>query len=257
MVNIPLKFPPRMLHNFQSFHTCNKNDKPKATVIEFVGPPGAGKSTNSQVLSELLKSKGVRVCELQDIKRYVRELGFPERLLVLLKLVFVKSPGIVYYMLTLAAYRIYSINSVYRFLRLIIFDLALQQLRKNLCIDVVVLEQWIIQELWSATIFKLDSYTNIGKHLSRFYFKSDLVFYLDIDSNTASERIGSRKSNLSRFDLMPPKQRIEELQKYNTYLFQLFENSTCSHKLFSKGYDRPEINAAVFLHHLDKKLNPN
>lgn len=184
-------------------------------------------------------------------------MRFSEKLLLSLKALLFRGHTLALYTASLAFNRIFSKNSVYRYARLTTFDVALRQFVTKKKIDVVLLEQWIIQELWSATIFKLKSYDTLNKRLSRFYFKTDYVFYFDIDVNTAAERIGMRNTNLSRFDRMDAKTRLEELRKYNTYLFQLYESSDCRRKHLFSGYNSPEKNAALFALHFDVKFHSN
>jgi thymidylate kinase len=81
------------------------------------------------------------------------------------------------------------------------------------------------------------------------------VFYLHIDVNTAIKRISSRNTRLSRFDKMDPETRLRELFKYNSYLFELYENSSCKQKHLFSTYRSPEKNAALFVQHLHIPVN--
>jgi thymidylate kinase len=229
--------------------------KHKALIIEFVGPPGAGKTTSCRYFDQQLKEKGLRVATLQDIKDYLRRMNFSEKLLMLSKALLVRGHILLLYTASLAFNRIYSANSIYRYIRLTLFDLALQKFVKEKKVDVVLLEQWVIQELWSATIFKLKSYDKLKEHLTRFYFKTDFVLYFDIDVATASERIEMRNTNLSRFDRMDSSKRFEELMKYSAYLYQLYENSACEQKYMFSTKHSPETNAEFFVQHLNLSFN--
>jgi thymidylate kinase len=225
--------------------------KDKAIVIEFVGPPGAGKTTCCQYFTERLEKRGLKVYTLQDLKDYIRNLSLLEKLFLSIKAGVFRSHTLLFYTLSLAYNRIISADSIYRYIRLTLFDLALKQFKKKKDVDIVILEQWIIQELWSATIFKLKSYNRVRKHLSRFFFKTDFVFYFDIDVRTASERIRVRNMGKSRFDKMDPQKRIEELMKYKTYLYQLYEISDCKRKYSLAGENSPEKNAELFVQHIN------
>ena len=130
----------------------------------------------------------------------------------------------------------------------------LQQFIVKRKFDVLLLDQWIIQGLWSATIFRNNSYDLLHEKLSQFYFKSDIVLYLHIDSSTASERIDSRSTYTSRFDKMDAGKRLEELEKYSRYLFQLYENSNCMNKLEFSAMESPKKNAEDFLQHLKRTV---
>lgn len=223
----------------------------KTIVVEFVGPPGAGKSTNCRVFMGQLKEKGLQVLTLQEIKDYVRSMNLSDRFLLFLTFLYQRGHMMLGYMAVLALHRIYSVGSIYRYFRLNIFDLVLTQQLKHNRVDIVVLEQWIIQELWSATIFKFSSYSSLIKHLPRFGFKTDHLMYFDIDEVTASARIEMRKTNLSRFDRMEADERLRKLKIYSSYLYQLFESSDCRQKTVISQENSPEENAACFVQQLD------
>ncbi|WP_114778202.1 nucleoside/nucleotide kinase family protein [Botryobacter ruber] len=222
-----------------------------ATIIEFVGPPGAGKTTSCSYFSQVLKEKNLQVYQLQDVKDYLSEMGSLRKLSFYGKTVLFKGRKLMLFTIVLAFFGVFSFNAVYRYSRLSVFDLVLKQFVKDRNADVVLLDQWSIQEVWSATIFRLKSYQEIPKRLKQFYFKTDHVIYFDIDVPTAAERISGRPTNRSRFDRMRPDERLEELDKYSTYLFQLFEKSDCENKCIFSARQRPEENAAGFLQFLN------
>ncbi len=228
--------------------------KQKAIIIEFVGPPGAGKTSSCKCFAEQLKKKGFEVLMLQDVKDFLKNMNLSDKIFLSVKAIIFRSHSLLFYTATLAYNRIYSLNSINRYVRLTLYDLALKNLIKRQNINIVLLDQWIIQELWSATIFRAKSYNKISKSLSKFYFSTDAIFYFDIDINTASERIGMRRANLSRFDRMDAKKRMKELQNYNSYLFQLYESSDCKQKHLLSGLNSLENNAALFIEHFNMKF---
>lgn len=226
--------------------------RPGAIVVECVGPPGAGKTTNCNSFSSLLKKKNLNVGLSSDIKAYIREMAFYKKLFLLSETMLLRGHLLFLYTAALAFNKIYSFDSIYRYLRLSIFNQALKKYVKNREIDIVLLDQWVIQELWSATIFKLPAYHKVTNYLKPFYFKTDFVLYFDVDAQTASERISNRNTSLSRFDAMEPTKRLEELKKYNGYLFRLYENSRCSQKHRYTTDQSPEQNAEKFFQQLKK-----
>ncbi|GAB2530084.1 hypothetical protein [Rufibacter soli] len=129
--------------------------------------------------------------------------------------------------------------------------MALAKLMSSKEVDLVLLEQWIIQELWSATIFKSTSYQQLATKLKAFHFKCDYIFYLDVDMPTAAERIQHRGTFLSRFDTMEASKRLEELNKHNGYLFQLYQSSGCKNKYVISTQGTPALTAESLLQHLD------
>ncbi|AMM51462.1 hypothetical protein TH61_10150 [Rufibacter sp. DG15C] len=222
----------------------------KAKIIEFVGPPGAGKTSNCYCYTALLRNIGYKVLTLNDIKTHIRRLGKMQRTQLLAKTLLLHLPKVVSYSLTLVFNRIFSINSILRYLRIAAFDTALHQIIKAKKYDFVLLEQWMIQELWSATIFRLKSYDRIEKQLHRYYLKTDQLLYFDIDMETASVRITNRTSKLSRFDRMDPQRRVRKLKQYNQYLYNLYQYARCPDKRVISTNNTPEENAAHFLQQL-------
>jgi thymidylate kinase len=223
-----------------------------AIVVECVGPPGSGKTTNCKSFSSLLQKKNLNVCLSDDLKAYIRKMTKGRKLFLLAETLVFRGHLLLFYTAALAFNKIYSFDSIYRYFRLSIFNQALQRLIKNKEVDIVILDQWIIQELWSATIFKLPSYAKVKNHLKRFYFKTDFVLYFDVAAEIASERISNRSTRLSRFDLMGPDKRLEELLKYNGYLFELYQNSGCKQKHLFTTDQSPDQNAGKFFRHLKK-----
>ncbi|HUR12523.1 MAG TPA: hypothetical protein VM012_14200 [Flavitalea sp.] len=177
-------------------------------------------------------------------------MSFYDKILLITRYGLSRTVNLSAYIIALIRNRIFSFDSVYRYVRLIIFDLAIIQYQKEFQTDVVLLDQWIIQELWSVTIFRMKSYNRISKEISKFYFRTDAVFYLDVDVNTATERISRRSTTFSRFDRMDKATRAKELLKYKSYLYQLYENSNCKQKHLFTTYRSPEKNAALFVKHL-------
>lgn len=219
-------------------------------IVEFVGPPGAGKTTNCHSYTKMLKKKGLCVLTLQDIKDYLRNLYFPVKVLLLLKTALQLFPTLFSYARTLLAHRIFSISPIIRFLRISVFHAAMKQILRSREVDIVLLEQWMIQELWSATIFKPTSYQELEKKLQKYYLHTDQVVYFDIDLETASERISTRSSNLSRFDRMDANSRMKSLQQYTTYLYNLYTTSPCKNKYIISTRNHPDENAMLFIRHL-------
>ncbi len=224
-------------------------------IIEFVGPPGAGKTTCCRAFAEDLKGDGKVVFTLPDLKSYLRKLSVFQKMMLVVKGLLQRVPLFLNYVMTLGRNGVLNKNSLYRFTRLSLFDLALKKYIRSNKVDVVLLEQWMIQELWSATIFKLSDYSKIATRLSKFYFITDYLFYFDIDEVTAAKRISHRQTNLSRFDRLEPAIRVSEIKKYSSYLFQLFEHSQCPHKYLLSADQSIQKNTVIFNKCLETNFN--
>src|SRR6476620_10120102 len=95
--------------------------KKVAIVVEFVGSPGAGKTTSCQHFSELLKQKNLKVCLNQDIKAYILELNLLQKLLLFSETMLRQGHLLMLYPLALALNRVISLHAIYRYTRLAVF----------------------------------------------------------------------------------------------------------------------------------------
>ena len=225
-------------------------DPARGLIIEFVGPPGCGKTTNCAHFSTLLNDKGVKTYVFKDVKEFLYSLGFLRRIRLYVSAPLYNIVRLFSYFYLLASNGILSADSGIRYIKLCIFDAAAREFMKTRRVDVLLLDQWIIQSLWSATIFKARTYVTLQQRLPEFYFPASCVLYFDLDPETASDRIEARASDTSRFDRMDPERRLAEMKHYNDYLKDLYKRSECASKLTFSAKVDPHINAEAFLKHL-------
>ena len=228
----------------------------KGIIVEFVGLPGSGKTTNSLLFAEQLRRVGLVVMVREDLKQYIKKLGLPGKLRLFVNTLFLKGPRVIHFTAILALNRIFSIDAIWRYLKISFFNSALNKFRQQSNVDVIILDQWIIQEIWSATIFNSTNYSKLLKYMKWFYFKTDTVIYFQTDTATSVKRIGKRTNGMSRFDGMVPKFCKQELDKYNTYLLQLFDLSDCQYKYVYSADQLPEYNSLVFIKNLNVFFSP-
>lgn len=224
--------------------------KGRGLIVEFVGPPGAGKTTNCLYFLELFRKRDINVYTFADIKAFFYRLDLVERLQVYVQAIMFYGSDFLSYCLLLVRRRIYSMDTVYRYMKLCVFNRALHQFIRQHDVDVVFLDQWIIQGLWSATIFKNRSTQKLQDELRQFYFKTDCVLYFHVDEDTACDRIHLRDNGKSRFDKMDKGRRLSELKRTTPYLYRLFENSDCQNKFQFSARRSAQKNAEDFLHQL-------
>ena len=219
----------------------------KAVIIEFVGLPGTGKTTSSRYFSHVLKERGLQVCLIEDIERYLKSLNFFQKLYIISKAGVLRAHLLLLYILLYVSNGMFSLEYFIHYASLILRETALKQLVKEKGIDVVLLDQWAIQAVWSSTIFHLKPTAFVIKYFKYLYLKTDFVLYFEIDPAIASQRMEMRPTFLSRFDLMDIKKRKEELMKYKNYLIQLYMNSDCKNKHIFSTELTPSENAKDFL----------
>lgn len=230
--------------------------KGKGLIIEFVGLTGSGKTTNCLHFTEFFRKQNLNVYTFRDVKEFFHQLEFYPRFCIYFKTIFSNGQDFLSYFFLLARHGIYCSDSIYRYIKLCVFNRALHQFIVTRKADVILLDQWIIQGLWSATIFKVKSYDRLQDELKKFYFKTDCELYFDIDEETACERIHERDSGRSRFDKMDYGMKLAELRRYSPYLRRLYENSDCERKFKFSTKRSPVENAEGFFHQLRYSITP-
>lgn len=228
--------------------------KGRGLIVEFVGPTGAGKTTNCLYFLQFFRERHINAYAFADVKAFLYRLHLVDRVKVYLQAIFIGS-ALRSYCSLLVRHGVYSLDAVYRYLKLCIFNRAMHRFIRQHDVDVLFLDQWIIQGLWSATIFKNGASGEIQDALRRFYFKSDYVLYFDLDEDTACDRIHLRDNGKSRFDKMDKGRRLSELRKTTPYLYRLFENCDCLNKFKFSARNSVQRNAEDFLHHLKYSLS--
>src|SRR5687768_17457109 len=107
--------------------TAHPSPKGKQLIIEFVGPTGSGKTTNCLHFSNLFSQENLSVYVFKDVKAYLCQLSFYQKISLYLQALLSNGPIIFQYGVLLASNGIYSIDSIYRYVKLCIFNTALRQ----------------------------------------------------------------------------------------------------------------------------------
>lgn len=218
----------------------------KPIVIEFVGSPGTGKTTSSHCFSNVLKASGLKVCLIEDLERFLKNSNRVTRISIAIGACITKGPLLLLYVALFALNGIFSLDSFIHYASLTLREAALKWFCKYDNIDVVILDQWGIQALWSSTIFYNYPSNVVTKCLRYLYLKTNIVIYFDIPPAVASKRIELRPTSNSRFDLMDAQKREKELSKYDKLLFQLYLYSNCRNKYIFSTEPEPSENVKDF-----------
>jgi gluconate kinase len=170
-------------------------------LIEFVGLPGAGKSTVTQKVIAELNSRGY-ACPGYDELQQARAWGAP---------IFIKTPryfsflwflcrhpGLLIRVLSFSA-RVRPLNrtSIWRGV-VLLRRIKLFRDCASRNYDVIILEEGILQGLWSIALTGVSrDPAGLFRTILDRYVKGRFAFlYLEIDSNTAFQRVRERKGNL-------------------------------------------------------------
>ena len=149
-------------------------------VVEFVGPPGGGKTTNCNSFCAQLKRHDIVPYVFADVKKYLYKQKFHHKVIFVLRTLRAHGIHLIRFTFLLVTLGMFSFDSVFRYTKLCLFNQALQAFVIRQPKGIVLLDQWVIQGLWSATIFKTQPSAALALKLKRFYFPVDYVLYFDV-----------------------------------------------------------------------------
>ena len=191
-----------------------------STIVEWVGLPGAGKTTVSQAAYLKLQAQDVPVLLRQEIldqwarKSKVKKLLQlrPESLnhwdILRSSVLFAMRVKPLNFQSFLRAWRVFS--NIKR------ADIAAHTYNNS----ILLLDQGWIQEVWSACLSGTPPHADSLKPTMSplFHKRKTLIVHCKVDIETALNRIKGRKTMESRFDLMETGEAHARLQKYHHYL---------------------------------------
>lgn len=222
----------------------------RPVVVECVGLPGSGKTTSCHYFAGQLRAAGYRVLLIADIKAQLRAGPVPLQVWWMLRLVWLRGKDLIRFGLLLRQQSVLTIQAVRRYLRIALYEQVLRHRLNKEKADVVLLEQWMIQELWSATIFKALDHRVLEERLARLCLPVDILIYFDISESTATERVGQRTHGRSRFDRLPASIRLSAMEKYGQFLEQLFRFAPCAQKHVLSASQSPGHNFPLLCRYL-------
>lgn len=178
-------------------------------IIEFVGLPCAGKTTNAKKLVKYLREKGLNIPEISQLQKLKASRGInAQQIIVNFQFLFflIRRIGLFSNILGYS-FQVKPFNKK-RLSRALILLKTLFVIEKNYWkgYEYIVLEEGIIQNIWSINLFtqeKNNSYNNFPFHKLKKFL--NVVVYLDEDIEKILDRLGKRpkKKTGSRFNLMP------------------------------------------------------
>lgn len=190
-------------------------------IVEFVGLPGAGKTTIANEVIARLATAGLNCASKSDLtgsfKTYQRWTK-----LMHYALYSVEDPGL-FTAALLYGFHVKPLNieSMRRSIGLIRKSHLYQDyVAQHGSYDIILLDQGLIQDIWSVGI---TGYRPGEKYLVRLvnaiaWHSPYMVVKFDIDVETSGTRIGERTTMASRFDRVGPDTRIQMLSKHKTAL---------------------------------------
>jgi len=193
----------------------------KPIVIEFLGLPGAGKSTVCQQVTAILHQEGWHVLQRYDYYRWlqrcpwtvkvkVHTCGYLKRFPITLKILCYElmRPPLNRWSLRLA--RTLALHHAY-------FDEFIRATHPQLCL----LDQWTLQSLWSigVTHQETDSAPVTTMAHTLITDAPHAYIYFHLPPEVAAHRVAHRPTGQSRFD-QRPYQEIKAILRQSDQLFQ-------------------------------------
>lgn len=192
-------------------------------VLEFVGLPGAGKSTVAGLLEQAFESRGWSYANREMIarmkasraERYGRLLDFflrhPDELRAGLRLGLAVSP-------------VSTVRLAQALKYVSVWSYRLAEARRQ-GYELVILDQGVIQDAWSLLLRGPWRDEMVHGLVSRTILRSGLshaLVYFDVPVEHAVRRIVERPTSESRFDLLDPADAARQLAAQGDRLEQLF-----------------------------------
>ncbi|MEM8830727.1 MAG: hypothetical protein AAGE96_15405 [Cyanobacteria bacterium P01_G01_bin.19] len=199
---------------------------PYPLMVEFVGLPGSGKTTLSNLVAFKLESKGIKIVSREEI---LKQWHQKKALSKLFKLFTFNSNqwNILRNSLTFAAQvKPINLQSFLRAGRVFVNVKRNDDLVRARNCQIILLEQGLLQTIWSIVITGSLPQFSYPKRtmVTLFDHRSIAIVNCKLDLNTAVSRIKNRprkKIKDSYFDLMDSKQVYDLLTKYCPYLQEI------------------------------------
>lgn len=193
-------------------------------VLEFIGLPGAGKTAVAARLISELRARGITYVERRSPRRpsertmvrRIRRAGalVRERRFMLAALRFA------------ASVRPVSVGRLVRALRLTGWARQFRSYATS-GVEVIVLDQGPLQDVWSLTVpsrrWNESAMQATVRRLLHTPRMARAFVYVDVDVETAAERLRRRRGSRSRFDRLSPAQMRAWLDTYERALTSVFE----------------------------------
>lgn len=196
----------------------------KPILIELAGLPGAGKTTVEHKLVEKLKQENINYIDIQGLRGKCRR-NLPKHkkywgyLLVLLR-----NLDLVLYLYIFAFYIRPLNKDSFLLVKQFFFTLQLINYKKRNMYDVIILDQGIVNNIWSIII----SGDRFNSKLLRTIIQKAMdkkaierLVFMKIDIKTAAKRIMNRETKNSRLDRMDNNSIERVLYKNSGFMDQI------------------------------------
>jgi thymidylate kinase len=192
-------------------------------LVEFVGLPGAGKTTVFHQVVAQLRAEGIAIVPRDEILQQWRNIAWFQRVLRLVPetqnhwSILLQSQRLALQVKPLTRQSFLKAGKIFSNLK------RIDAIAGDRRCPLILLDQGLLQEIWSVGI---TGSPPAIEHLQQmlallFYQRSMAVVHFEIDIETALCRLQNRPTESSRFDLMQPEVAHSLLSTYTPYLQEI------------------------------------
>lgn len=194
-----------------------------ALICEFIGLPGAGKTTVRTSVQKALSDQGLRLADWADLFHWYKNLGLFRRLRLSCRFGPQLAGDLVLFLnlaLSLRPLTLYRLKSA---LRWSLWDCRLRSFLEVRAPDVCLLDQWLLQEIWSLELFGTGASDKAKLRLLRHLLRRDpdhCYVLFDISTAEAAHRLAVRVPPRGRLDNQEEDWVCQQLIKHQGQLDQ-------------------------------------
>ncbi|BAY32317.1 thymidylate kinase [Nostoc carneum NIES-2107] len=199
------------------------NEQP--LILEFVGLPGAGKTTVCREVASRLNNQGVSVIRGDEILQQWKQQSTWQRLIKLIPQTLNQWQILLYSLFLAFQVKPTNRQSFSKAAKIFANVKRLDAIARSAApipqnSQIILLDQGLLQETWSVGITgTTPAAESIKQELALLFHQRPMaIVYFQIDVDTALKRIQNRPTAESRFDRMHPEAAQQLLSKYVAYL---------------------------------------
>lgn len=193
---------------------------PSPLVVEFVGLPGAGKTTICDRVAERLRECGISLISRREILQEWHRNALPQKIIQLLPTEGNDSRILLNSLLFAARVKPIALQSFLQAGKVFTNVKRNEAVARSGKYQVLLLDQGLLQEIWSVVLTgSVPPKVDLHRAMTAVFSNRSMVFIdFKVDIETALSRIGKRSSMNSCFDKMESDRAYSALLQYAPFL---------------------------------------